>query len=81
MNKQQVLDFWIIFSKTFSLAPLKKLFLFGILGILSGALGTYVFNFQVLDTAEMECLARGNNFNYSRSGLSSFRFITRMGLL
>lgn len=52
MNKQQVLDFWIIFFKDLLVGTFKKLFLFGILGFLSGALGTYVFNFHVLDTAE-----------------------------
>ena len=52
MNKQQVLDFWIIFFKDLLVGTFKKLFLFGIVGFLSGALGTYVFNFQVLDTAE-----------------------------
>ena len=52
MNKQQVLDFWIIFFKDLLVGTFKKIFLFGILGFLSGALGTYVFNFQVIDTAE-----------------------------
>jgi hypothetical protein len=52
MNKQQVLDFWIIFFKDLLVGTFKKLFLFGILGFLSGALGIYVFNFQVLDTAK-----------------------------
>jgi hypothetical protein len=52
MNKQQVLDFWIIFFKDLLVGTFKKIFLFGILGFLSGALGIYVFNFQVLDTAE-----------------------------
>ena len=52
MNKQQLLDFWIIFFKDLLVGTFKKLFLFGILGFFSGAFGTYVFNLQVIDTAE-----------------------------
>ena len=52
MNKQQVIDFWILFFKDLILGTFKNLFLFGILGFSLGALATYVFNSQVLDTAE-----------------------------
>jgi hypothetical protein len=59
MNKQQVLDFWIIFFKDLLVGTFKKLFLFGILGFSLGSLGTYVFNFQVLDTAEWNVWLEG----------------------
>ena len=52
MNKQQVIDFWVLFFKDLILGTFKYLFLFGILGFSSGALATYAFNSQVLDTAE-----------------------------
>ena len=52
MNKQQVLDFWIGFFKDLLLGTFKNLFLFGIFGFFLGALATYIFDLQVLDTAE-----------------------------
>jgi len=52
MNKQQVLDFWIIFFKDLLLGTFKKLFLFGVLGFSFGALATYSFDMQVLATTE-----------------------------
>ena len=52
MNKQQVLDFWIGFFKDLLLGTFKNLFLFGIFGFSLGALATYIFDLQVLDTAE-----------------------------
>jgi hypothetical protein len=59
MNKQQVLGFWIIFFKDLLVGTFKKLFLFGVLGFLSGALGTYLFSFQVLDAAEWNVWLEG----------------------
>ena len=59
MNKQQVLDFWIIFFKDLLVGTFKKLFLFGIVGFLSGALATYVFNLEVLGTAEWNIWLEG----------------------
>jgi hypothetical protein len=59
MNKQQVLDFWIVFFKDLLVGTFKKFFLFGILGFFSGGLGTYIFNSQVLDTAEWNVWLEG----------------------
>ena len=59
MNKQQVLDFWILFFKDLLVGTFKKLFLFGISGVLSGALATYVFNFEVLGTTEWNVWLEG----------------------
>ncbi len=59
MNKQQVLDFWIVFFKDLLIGTFKNLFLFGILGFLSGALATYVFNLEVLGTAEWNIWLEG----------------------
>jgi hypothetical protein len=59
MDKQQVLDFWVIFFKDLLVGTFKKLFLFGILGVLSGALATYVFNLEVLGTTEWNVWLEG----------------------
>ncbi len=59
MNKQQVLDFWIVFFKDLLIGTFKNLFLFGIFGFLSGALATYVFNLKVLGTAEWNIWLEG----------------------
>jgi hypothetical protein len=59
MNKQQVLDFWIIFFKDLLIGTFKKVFLFGISGFLSGALATYVFNLEVLGTTEWNVWLEG----------------------
>ncbi|MBC8285874.1 MAG: hypothetical protein H8E42_00215 [Nitrospinae bacterium] len=59
MNKQQILDFWIVFFKDLLLGTFKNLFLFGICGFLSGAFATYVFDLQVLDTAEWNVWLEG----------------------
>jgi hypothetical protein len=59
MNRQQVLDFWIIFFKDLLVGTFKKLFLFGIAGFLSGALATYVFNLEVLGTTEWSIWLEG----------------------
>jgi hypothetical protein len=52
MNKQQVLDFWIAFFKDLLIGTFKNLFLFGISGFSLGLFATYIFDLQVLDTAD-----------------------------
>lgn len=52
MNKQQVLDFWIFFFKDLLIGTFKNLFLFGISGFSLGLFATYLFDLQVLDTAD-----------------------------
>ncbi len=59
MNKQQILDFWISFFKDLLVGTFKKLFLFGLSGFISGSLATYVFNSQVLDTADWNVWLEG----------------------
>lgn len=59
MNKQQVLDFWILFFKDLIVGTFKNLFLFGTLGFLSGALATFFFNSKVLDTLEWNVWLEG----------------------
>ncbi len=52
MNKQQVLDFWIVFFKNLLLDTFKNLFLFGVSGFSIAILATFIFNGQVLDSLE-----------------------------
>ncbi len=52
MNKQQVLDFWIVFFKDLLVGTFKSLFLFGIAGVSLGALAIFIFDIKVLDSAE-----------------------------
>jgi hypothetical protein len=52
MNKQQVLDFWIGFFKDLLIGTFKNLFIFGISGFSLGLFAAYIFDLQVLDTAE-----------------------------
>ncbi len=59
MNKPQVLDFWIGFFKDLLVDTFKKLFLFGISGFSLGALATYGFDLNVLDTAEWNVWLEG----------------------
>lgn len=59
MNKQQVLDFWIIFFKDLLIGTFKKLFLFGLSGFSLGALATYGFDLNVLDVTEWNIWLEG----------------------
>lgn len=59
MDKQQVLGFWIGFFKDLLLGTFKKLFLFGVSGFSLGALATYIFDLQVLGTAEWNVWLEG----------------------
>jgi hypothetical protein len=52
MNKQQVLEFWVLFFKDLLIGTFKNLFLFGISGFSLGLFATYIFDLQVLDTTE-----------------------------
>ena len=52
MNNQQILNFWIAFFKDLLIGAFKNLFLFGVCGLVSGALATYLFDLKVLDSAE-----------------------------
>ena len=72
MNKQQVLDFWIIFFKDLLVGTFKKLFLFGISGVLSGALATYVFNLEVLGTTEWNVWLEGAILVLAGTGYLAF---------
>ncbi len=59
MSKQQILNFWITFFKDLLIGTFKNLFLFGICGFLSGALATYMFDLEVLDSAEWNVWLEG----------------------
>ena len=72
MNKQQVLDFWIIFFKDLLVGTFKKLFLFGIVGFLSGVLATYAFNVKVLDTTEWNVWLEGAILLFAGAGYLAF---------
>ena len=52
MNKQQILDFWILFFKDLLIGTFKNIFIFGVAGFSLGVLSSYIFNIQVLDIAE-----------------------------
>ncbi|MBT3923084.1 MAG: hypothetical protein HOF21_10970 [Nitrospina sp.] len=52
MNKQQILDFWILFFKDLLIGTFKNIFIFGVAGFSLGVLSSYIFNIQVLDHAE-----------------------------
>ena len=52
MNKQQVLDFWVIFFKDLLVGTFKKLFLFSICGFFISLLTTYFFDLKVLNAVE-----------------------------
>lgn len=59
MNKQQVLDFWILFFKDLLVGTFKNLFLFGISGFSLGALSTFIFDSNVLDVVEWNVWLEG----------------------
>ncbi len=59
MNKQQVLDFWVIFFKDLLVGTFKKLFLFSICGFFISMLTTYFFDLKVLDAVEWNIWLEG----------------------
>ena len=60
MNKQQVLDFWVLFFKDLLVGTFKSLFLFSICGFFIGTLVTYAFDLKVLDTVEWNVWLEGS---------------------
>ena len=59
MNKQQVLDFWVVFFKDLLVGTFKKLFLFSICGFFISMLTTYFFDLKVLDAIEWNIWLEG----------------------
>ena len=75
MNKQKILDFWILFFKDLIIGTFKNLFLFGIFGFFTGALATYTFNSQVLYTAEWNVWLEGLILVLAGAGYLSFGLV------
>ena len=59
MNKQQVLDFWIVFFKDLLVGTFKKVFIFGVSGFSLGGLAIYIFNNRVLNIVEWNTWLEG----------------------